>query len=172
MHGFASTQNQFFVPQSVDIRKSQLVAGRSINLALSARGRKALFEVGLEERLLDHGIPMKGRMLHDIKGRTTFVPYDRNTNQVIQMNALYFDCGQNFDFYTFFKCIYSVGRKHLNEILLTGNTRTVYFEFCEKKKYSKILFLTATDKYPNIHLHFNRKLTTAKLKHGELNFTE
>ncbi|KAG4067638.1 hypothetical protein HA402_005410 [Bradysia odoriphaga] len=109
-----------------DIRQSQLVAGRSINLALSARGRRALTEVGLEDRLLDHGIPMRGRMLHDIKGRTTFVPYDRNTRQ----------------------CIYSVGRKHLNEILLT-----------------------ATEDYPNVHLHFNNKLTSAKLKHGELNFT-
>lgn len=65
-----------------DIRQSQLVAGRSINLALSARGRKALTEVGLESVLLEHGIPMKGRMLHDVKGRTTFVPYDRNNSQV------------------------------------------------------------------------------------------
>lgn len=63
----------------------QLVAGRSINLALSARGRKALTEVGLEDVLLDHGIPMRGRMLHDIKGRTTFVPYDRNTKQVCEL---------------------------------------------------------------------------------------
>lgn len=66
----------------LDIRKSQLVAGRSINLALSARGRRALTEVGLEDRLLDHGIPMRGRMLHDTEGRTKFMPYDRNTKQV------------------------------------------------------------------------------------------
>lgn len=65
-----------------DIRQGQLVAGRSINLALSARGRKALSEVGLEFDILDHGIPMRGRMLHDLKGRTTVVPYDPTTNQV------------------------------------------------------------------------------------------
>lgn len=65
-----------------DIRKAQLVQGRSINLALSARGRKALAKVGLEEKLLEHGIPMRGRMLHDLKGRTQFVPYDPTTNQV------------------------------------------------------------------------------------------
>lgn len=59
-----------------------MVAGRSINLALSVRGRRALTEVGLEDVLLDHGIPMRGRMLHDINGRTTIVPYDRNTKQV------------------------------------------------------------------------------------------
>jgi len=108
-----------------DIRKAQLVAGRSINLALSARGRKALREVGLEDALLEHGIPMRGRMLHDIKGRTTFVPYDANTKQ----------------------CIYSVGRKQLNEILLS-----------------------ATESYPNINLHFNHKLVSTKLKEGKLNF--
>lgn len=65
-----------------DIRRGELVAGRSINLALSARGRKALSEVDLEFDILNHGIPMRGRMLHDIKGRTRVVPYDPNTNQV------------------------------------------------------------------------------------------
>lgn len=83
---------------TTDIRKSELIAGRSINLALSARGRKALAEVGLEEELLKHGIPMRGRMLHDIKGNRTISLYDKNTSQ----------------------CIYSVGRKHLNEVLLNG----------------------------------------------------
>lgn len=65
-----------------DIRTSELVQGRSINLALSVRGRKALADVGLEQKLLQHGIPMRGRMLHAINGRTTVVPYDPNTNQV------------------------------------------------------------------------------------------
>lgn len=67
---------------SLDIRKAQLAKGRSINLSLSARGRVALAEVGLEEELLQHGIPMYGRMLHDLNGNMTFVPYDRNTKQV------------------------------------------------------------------------------------------
>lgn len=65
-----------------DIRKEELVPGRSINLSLSSRGRKALAEVGLEEKLLQHGIAMQGRMLHDRQGRTTAVPYDRVTKQV------------------------------------------------------------------------------------------
>lgn len=46
------------------------------------RGRKALADVGLEDKLMQHGIPMRGRMLHDLKGRTQFVPYDPNSNQV------------------------------------------------------------------------------------------
>lgn len=65
-----------------DIRTAELVIGRSINLALSVRGRKALAEVGLEEEILKHGIPMRGRMLHDLKGATRIVPYDSVTNQV------------------------------------------------------------------------------------------
>lgn len=81
-----------------DIRKVQLVVGRSINLSLSVRGAKALHDVGLKDVLLKHGIPMRGRMLHDLKGQMTVVPYDRNGNQ----------------------CIYSVGRKYLNEVLLNG----------------------------------------------------
>lgn len=68
--------------QNEDIRKEQLVPGRSINLSLSSRGRKALAEVGLEEKLLQHGIPMRARMLHDKHGRTTAVPYDRVNKQV------------------------------------------------------------------------------------------
>lgn len=65
-----------------DSRHSPVVAGRSINLALSVRGRRALAEVGLEEVCLEQAIPMRGRMLHDIRGRTRSVPYDRNKNQV------------------------------------------------------------------------------------------
>lgn len=72
----------FQLNQNQDIRKEQLVPGRSINLALSCRGRKALAEVGLEEKMLQHGIPMQARMLHDQQGRTTAVPYDRVTKQV------------------------------------------------------------------------------------------
>lgn len=64
--------------------------GRSINLALSVRGRKALAEVGLEEQLLEHGIPMRARMLHDKFGRTTAVPYDRVTKQVGLFEIFFF----------------------------------------------------------------------------------
>lgn len=35
-----------------DIRKAKIVSGRSINLALSHRGRQALKAVGLEEKVI------------------------------------------------------------------------------------------------------------------------
>lgn len=66
-----------------DCRKVGLIGGRSINLALSARGRRALASVGLEEKLLQNGTPMRGRMIHDLNGTQRIIPYDKNNNEVI-----------------------------------------------------------------------------------------
>lgn len=60
-----------------DIRKGKAEAGRSINLALSNRGLKALKEVGLEDRIRETAIPMHGRMLHDVEGNLNFLPYGK-----------------------------------------------------------------------------------------------
>lgn len=65
-----------------DIRKAEVVTGRSINLALSARGRKALAEVLLEDKILCDALPMEGRMLHSVTGATRVVPYDAKNKQV------------------------------------------------------------------------------------------
>mgnify|MGYP003478004842 CR=1 FL=1 len=48
-----------------DMRKENLVAGRSINLALSDRGIKALQEVGLMDEIRKICIPMHGRLMHN-----------------------------------------------------------------------------------------------------------
>jgi kynurenine 3-monooxygenase len=66
-----------------DMRKEHISAGRSINLALSARGIHALSEVGLAEKILQLAIPMRGRMMHSIKGELSFHPYGKNENEVI-----------------------------------------------------------------------------------------
>ncbi len=47
-----------------DLRKVTQDAGRSINLALSDRGLKALRMIGLEEKVREYVIPMYGRMIH------------------------------------------------------------------------------------------------------------
>lgn len=60
-----------------DMRKGNAEAGRSINLALSTRGIRALEEVGLAEELKRVAIPMNGRMMHDINGNLTFQPYGK-----------------------------------------------------------------------------------------------
>jgi kynurenine 3-monooxygenase len=49
--------------------------GRSINLALAARGIRALELAGVMDRVRPLLIPMPGRMLHGIDGALTFVPY-------------------------------------------------------------------------------------------------
>lgn len=58
-----------------DPRKGGAPGGRSINLALSARALHALELVDLAEQVLDIGIPMRGRLIHDTGGRTAYQPY-------------------------------------------------------------------------------------------------
>lgn len=60
-----------------DMRKSGTDAGRSINLALSTRGIRALEEVGLTEEIKKVAIPMHGRMMHDQEGNLSFLPYGK-----------------------------------------------------------------------------------------------
>ena len=60
-----------------DMRKEDIAAGRSINLALSDRGIKALQEVGLMDEIRKICIPMHGRYLHNADGSTAFQPYGK-----------------------------------------------------------------------------------------------
>jgi kynurenine 3-monooxygenase len=53
-----------------DPRKGAAPGGRSINLALSARALHALKQVDLADQVVDIGIPMRGRMIHDPAGST------------------------------------------------------------------------------------------------------
>ena len=58
-----------------DMRKEGIPAGRSINLALSDRGIRALEEVGIMEEIKKIAIPMHGRYIHNADGTTAFQPY-------------------------------------------------------------------------------------------------
>lgn len=62
----------------MDMRKHQIDGGRSINMALSNRGIRALHEIGLAELLKHNSIPMHGRMIHDAKGNINFQPYGKS----------------------------------------------------------------------------------------------
>jgi kynurenine 3-monooxygenase len=66
-----------------DMRRGRISAGRSINLALSARGIHALIEAGLWEAMSDLIIPMRGRMMHAEAGDLTFQPYGKDEAEVI-----------------------------------------------------------------------------------------
>lgn len=60
-----------------DMRKEKVSAGRSINLALSDRGIKALEEVGVMGEIRKICIPMHGRFIHNADGTTAFQPYGK-----------------------------------------------------------------------------------------------
>ncbi len=78
-----------------DLRTTSAKEGRSINLALSHRGWRALELTQIAEEVRNIAIPMRGRMLHDVYGNLTFQPYGKS--------------GQ---------AIYSVSRDRLNQLLI------------------------------------------------------
>ena len=80
-----------------DLRTTDISAGRSINLALSDRGFKALRLCGVEEKARGICIPMYGRLMHDKEGNTFASNYSGRENEYIN----------------------SISRGDLNGILLT-----------------------------------------------------
>lgn len=80
-----------------DLRKTDISAGRSINLALSNRGLKSLRLAGVEEKAREICIPMRGRLMHDVEGNTFESNYSGREGEYIN----------------------SISRGDLNGILLT-----------------------------------------------------
>lgn len=96
-----------------DMRKAKLSAGRSINLALSDRGWKALEQVGAADSIREIAIPMSGRMIHDLSGEKSFMQYGQDD-----------------------QAIYSVSRGELNKRLMemaeqTGKVNFRFNQRCE-----------------------------------------
>ena len=106
MHGY----NVDIYEKRSDMRLNNISAGRSINLALSIRGIRALKEIGLYNEIKSLMIPMKGRMIHDLNGETNLHPYGKNNKEVI----------------------YSISRAELNKKLITASENTgkvqIFFE--------------------------------------------
>ena len=80
-----------------DLRKVDISAGRSINLALSDRGLKALRLCGMEEKAREICIPMYGRLMHDKEGNTFSSNYSGREGEYINsisrgdLNAILLD---------------------------------------------------------------------------------
>jgi kynurenine 3-monooxygenase len=66
-----------------DMRKAEVAAGRSINLALSDRGIAALREVGMDKYMLAEAVPMLGRMIHTPAGEKKLLPYSGRQGEYI-----------------------------------------------------------------------------------------
>ena len=79
-----------------DPRVKGYEGGRSINLALAARGLAVLREAGLGDAVLAQAVAMRGRMVHPREGDINFQPYGRVDRE----------------------CIWSVHRGRLNLLLL------------------------------------------------------
>ncbi len=69
-----------------DIRKAEISAGKSINLALSVRGWKALDAVGVGDEVRKIAIPMYGRIMHDVKGELTYQPYGKEGQAIYSVS--------------------------------------------------------------------------------------
>lgn len=69
-----------------DIRTAKIVKGRSINLALSHRGRTALKHVGMEEKIVSQGIPMHARMIHSPTGKQSPIPYGKKGQYILSVD--------------------------------------------------------------------------------------
>ena len=64
-----------------DIRRTEIPAGRSINLVLTARGLRGLRRIGLEQEVLGITVPVLGRMMHDRAGNLAFQPYGKDPSE-------------------------------------------------------------------------------------------
>ena len=84
-----------------DPRTAASEGGRSINLALAARGIRALQRAGVMADIEPLLIAMRGRMVHDRSGQCALLPYGQKEEEVV----------------------YSVGRAALNRSLLQAAAR-------------------------------------------------
>lgn len=95
-----------------DIRKMEHVQGRSINLALSERGKKALEVVGLKEYIANQGVAMHARLIHNIDGKTyNRQPYGKPGEHIVSIN-----------------------RRHLNEVMISLAEKNPNVKFFFKHK--------------------------------------
>lgn len=69
-----------------DMRKLEGEGGRSINLAMSTRGWKALEKAGIKEEVLETALPMKGRMMHSVAGDLIFQPYGKEDEAIYSVS--------------------------------------------------------------------------------------
>jgi len=75
-----------------DLRKANITAGKSINLALSERGWKAFKTAGVEKEIREIAIPMHGRTMHDMEGNLSFQPYGQKGQSIYSVSRAGINC--------------------------------------------------------------------------------
>lgn len=69
-----------------DARGVVVEAGKSINLALSTRGWKALDMIDMRHEIEKIAIPMYGRLIHDLEGNTSMQPYGKEGQAIYSVS--------------------------------------------------------------------------------------
>ncbi|HLP92864.1 MAG TPA: NAD(P)/FAD-dependent oxidoreductase [Saprospiraceae bacterium] len=69
-----------------DMRQAGYYGGKSINLAMSERGWKAIDKAGIREKLEKVAIPMPGRMIHNLSGEVVFQPYGKEGEAIYSVS--------------------------------------------------------------------------------------
>ncbi len=87
-HGYKVTAYE----RRPDMRKETISAGRSINLALSDRGWRGLAGAGLVDEVKKVAIPMSGRMIHSIDGKTNYQPYAKEGQAIYSVSRGGLNC--------------------------------------------------------------------------------
>jgi kynurenine 3-monooxygenase len=75
-----------------DMRKQKISAGKSINLATSYRGWKALDTVFIGDAIRKIAIPMYGRTIHDTMGSTSYHSYGINQQAIYSVSRADINC--------------------------------------------------------------------------------
>lgn len=89
------------IERRADPRGAPAEGGRSINLALAARGLAGLEEAGLTPAIAAHWVRLDGRLLHTVQAALRFLPYGRDADEVL----------------------YSISRALLNRLLIEAATQ-------------------------------------------------
>jgi len=89
------------IERRADPRHAPAGGGRSINLALAARGLQALAAAGMLDPIRAEMVTMRGRQLHEVDGSGAFMPYGLSATEVI----------------------YAISRSRLNAALLDAASR-------------------------------------------------
>ncbi len=69
-----------------DMRKAGYVGGRSINLAMSVRGWKAIEATSIQETIQKVALPMSGRMMHSVEGKLTYQAYGKSEEAIYSVS--------------------------------------------------------------------------------------
>lgn len=119
-----------------DMRKTTIDGGRSINLALSNRGWKALEGVGVADEVRKMAIPMYRRVMHSREGELSYQPYGLNN-----------------------EAIYSVSRGGLNALLMDEAEKHANVSIDFDQRCSKVNLETAEATFKS---YITKESTTTK----------